>query len=64
MPHGAVGVYEHDRLITIGFSREVLARLRPEAARRNVSVSQLVRDLVETVSRDRLVGAILDDGKQ
>ncbi len=40
---------------------DLVRRLRPEAARRGVSVAALVRDLLDVVAADQLVGAILDD---
>ncbi|PIO98608.1 hypothetical protein [Pleomorphomonas carboxyditropha] len=38
------------------------AALRPHAARRAVTVDQLIRDIVEIVARDDMVDAVLDDG--
>jgi hypothetical protein len=35
--------------------------LRPEAARRDVSVDRLVRDLLDVIAEDKLATAILDD---
>jgi len=46
----------------IEVDREILVRLRPEAARRNVSVAFLIRDLLDVIVTDNLTGAILDDG--
>ena len=46
----------------IEVDREILVRLRPEAARRNVSVVFLIRDLLDVIVTDNLTGAILDDG--
>ncbi len=40
---------------------ELVRKLRPEAARRGLSVAALVRDLLDVVAADQLVGAILDD---
>jgi hypothetical protein len=48
-------------LVAVEFDRATLQQLRPEAARRNTSVPQLVRDVIEAVATDKLVGAVLDD---
>jgi hypothetical protein len=40
---------------------DIVRRLRPEAARRDVSVTSLVHQLLDVVVEDQLVGAILDD---
>jgi hypothetical protein len=50
--------------VAVEIDREVARALRPEAARRGTSVPQLCRDLLETVATDKLVGAVLDDGKK
>lgn len=36
--------------------------LRPHAARRSITVDQLIRDIIEMVARDEMVDAVLDDG--
>lgn len=41
---------------------EDYAALRPHAARRAVTVDQLVRALVEVIAQDEMVDAVLDDG--
>jgi hypothetical protein len=40
---------------------DVVRQLRPEAARRGLSVAALVREVLDVVAADGLVGAILDD---
>ena len=42
-------------------SRSSITRLRPEAARREVSVDRLIRDLLDIIVDDKLTTAILDD---
>lgn len=46
---------------TIIFSPDVLRRLRPAAAQRDVTVNELVRRIVDAVVDDGLVEAVLDD---
>lgn len=48
---------------TVVLPLEVLDRLQPFAARRKISVPELVRRLVETAVDDRMVDAILDDAE-
>ena len=40
---------------------DLITRLRPEAARREVSVDRLIRDLLDIIVDDKLTTAILDD---
>jgi hypothetical protein len=40
----------------------LVARLRPEAARRDVRVVRLIHGLLDVIATDQLTGAILDDG--
>jgi hypothetical protein len=47
--------------VAINLSRDLMVRLRPEASRRGISVAQLIRDMLETIASDKLVGAVLDD---
>lgn len=47
--------------VAIGLDRDLLTRLRPEAARRDISVPVLVRTILEVAVSDKLVTAILDD---
>lgn len=42
---------------------DVRIALRPAAAKRGVSVEQLILDLAATIAEDDLTDAILDDGK-
>lgn len=51
---------EHGRAIL--FPTDVLDQLRPAAAKRGMHVNQLVRFIVETVSDENMVDAVLDDG--
>lgn len=51
---------EHPGLV-IELDYALVAALRPEAKARDVPVSRLVRDLLDTIATDRLTGAILDD---
>jgi hypothetical protein len=61
-PRGdAVGVYEHDRLVAIELSRDVLVQLRPAAKCREMSVQRLAVTLLETIAREHLADAVLDD---
>ena len=47
---------------TVVFPIDLLERLQPHAAARNVTVNELARRIVDTVIDDNLVGAVLDDG--
>jgi len=47
--------------VAIGLDRDLLLRLRPEAARRDISVPVLVRTILEVIASDKLTTAILDD---
>jgi hypothetical protein len=52
----------HDKLLVIELDRDLVLRLRPEAARRDVPVTRLIHDLLDVIVADRLTTAILDDG--
>lgn len=54
---------EEDFRQAIWFDRRVIDTLRPEADRRRVPVTELVRDLVSTIAEDGLVNAILEDAQ-
>lgn len=46
----------------IEIDHDLVVRLRPEAARRDLSVEALIRDVLEIIGEEpNLVGAILDD---
>jgi len=45
----------------IEFDHAVVLRLRPEAARRGITVVQLARDLLDRIADDDLTRAVLDD---
>ena len=49
--------------IMVEVGREVIVDLRPEAARRDVSVPRLINDPLDTIVADQLTTAILDDEK-
>jgi hypothetical protein len=46
---------------TIEIEHVLLARLRTEAKRRDMPVNALIRELLDTLVRDRLVAAVLDE---
>jgi hypothetical protein len=46
--------------VTLEIDRETIGGLRTEAARRDVSTTRLIGDLLDAIVGDRLVGAILD----
>ena len=46
----------------VEIAHDVVLVLRHEAARRGLSVPGLVREILDVVATDHLVGAILDDG--
>jgi hypothetical protein len=46
---------------TILFPPDILRRLEPHAAQRQVSVNELARSIVETVVDEGLIDAVLDD---
>ncbi len=39
----------------------VVIQLRPEAARRGLTVSAIAREILDVVATEKLVGAVLDD---
>ena len=45
----------------IEVEHDLITRLRPEAARREVSVDRLIRDLLDIIVDDKLTTAILDN---
>jgi hypothetical protein len=45
----------------IEIEHDLITRLRPEAARRQVSVDRPIRDLLGVIVDDKLTTAILDD---
>ena len=45
----------------IEVEHDLITRLRPEAARREVTVNRLIRDLLDVIVDDKLTTAILDD---
>jgi hypothetical protein len=47
-------------VVTIELDAGLVTALRPEAARRGVTVPRLARDLLDTIATDRLVRAVLD----
>jgi hypothetical protein len=48
----------------IEIDRALIRAFRPEAARRAISVQRLIREILERVATDKLVSAVLDDGKK
>jgi hypothetical protein len=46
---------------TVLLPPDLIARLRPHAARRDLSVGSLVRQLIESALDDNLIDAVLDD---
>lgn len=46
---------------TVVVDVDILAALQPHAARRSISVNQLVRDLLVAIADDGLVDGVLDD---
>jgi hypothetical protein len=49
------------RTTTIEIEHDVIVKLRIEAARREKTVQQLIRTLLDVIVTDRLTTAILDD---
>jgi hypothetical protein len=47
--------------VAIEFEKNLLTRLRPEAAKRATTVPRLIHDLLDVIATDRLVTAVLDD---
>jgi hypothetical protein len=45
----------------IEIEHDLITRLRPEAARREVSVDRLIRNLLDIIVDEKLTTAILDD---
>ena len=46
----------------IELDHDLVVRFRVEAAKRERTVSQLIRELLDVIAADRLTTAILDDG--
>jgi hypothetical protein len=46
----------------IELDHDLVVRFRAEAAKRETTVPQLIRDLLDVIATDRLTTAILDDG--
>ncbi len=46
---------------TVLFSKDVLSRLRPHAIKRQITVNELARRIVEAVVDDNIVNAVLED---
>jgi hypothetical protein len=57
-----LGVEAYQRQPTIiEIAHETVLGLRREAAKREVTVERLAKDLLDVIASDGLVGAILDD---
>jgi hypothetical protein len=52
------------RRTAIEFEHDLVVRFRVEAARREMTVPQLIRDLLDVIAADGLTTAILDDGTE
>ena len=52
---------KHPAALSIEIDHGLVAALRPEARRRDVSVARLVYDLLGSIAEDGLVTAVLDD---
>jgi hypothetical protein len=50
-------------MIAIEIEHAIIVRFRREAARRDMSATNLIHDLLDVIAADGLTGAILDDGK-
>jgi hypothetical protein len=50
------------RTTAIEIEHDLIVRLRPEAAARETTVQNLVRELLDVIASDKLTAAILDDG--
>jgi hypothetical protein len=48
--------------MTVEVGHDLVVRLRPEAARRDLPVKTLIGDLLDVIATDALVTAVLDDG--
>jgi hypothetical protein len=55
----------HERSLTVEIEvdREVVVRLRPAAAKRDMPVTRLIHDLLDVIAADQLVTAVLDDAE-
>jgi hypothetical protein len=59
----AGGLREHHPPLTIEVGHDIVVRLRPEAARRDMPLKRLVTTVLDVLGEEPdLVGAILDDG--
>jgi hypothetical protein len=54
--------YDQHGLAVIEIGRDVLVQLRPAAKCREMSVQRLAVTLLETIAREHLTDAVLDDG--
>jgi hypothetical protein len=50
------------RTTALELEHALIVKFRNEAARREMTVPQLIRDLLDVIAADALTGAILDDG--
>jgi hypothetical protein len=50
-----------DNELNIAVEFDIIRRLRPAAAARDMPVTRLIRELLDVVAQDDLVAAILDD---
>jgi hypothetical protein len=58
------GPREHRPPMTVEVGHDLVLRLRPIAARRDVPIKRLITDLLDRVGEEpALVGAILDDDR-
>jgi hypothetical protein len=59
------GRYESPlRATTVELDHDLVFRFRDEAAKRDTTVPQLIRDLLDVIAADGLTTAILDDGAE
>jgi hypothetical protein len=49
--------------LTLEVEHGLVSQFQAEAARRNVPVEHLIRNLLDVIAADHLTGAILDDGE-
>jgi hypothetical protein len=56
------GPRDHRPPMTVEVGHDLVVRLRPEAARRDLPVKTLIGDLLDVIAPDALVTAVLDDG--
>ena len=58
---GELNRERHRPALQIEIDHLIACALRPEAAKRDVSVARLCIDILEVIGRDHLTGAVLDD---